>query len=239
MREKILDSITDFKSKISNENIPIISKEIKVELGKYNKSETIYYIYINGNKLKKSSEYFVTYKCLKCNKPNTVSTTQFIRKIRNCTTGCYLCNELNICDDLNNLKLNNNSENLEKLYLRPNKKKKLSYSDNYLNSIDEFNSYPDQYKNSYYLHHLTIDDYNRIKDRLVSYCYGNKSDINNYDYWHIYKTDNLFNFTPIIYDKINDTIFKPNQPVLKCDNCNNCWRARSLNKFTPVKLLFR
>ena len=164
MREKILDSITDFKNKISNENIPIISKEIKVELGKYNKSETIYYIYINGSKLKKSSEYFLTYNCLKCNKPNTVSTTQFIRKIRNCTTGCYMCNEITICNDLNNLKLNNNSDitdksnkpdESEKLYLRPNKKKKLSYSDNYLNSIDEFNSYPDLYKNSYYLHHLT------------------------------------------------------------------------------------
>jgi hypothetical protein len=46
------------------------------------------------------------------------------------------------------------------------------------------------------------------------------------------------NFTSVMYDKINKTIFKAHQPILKCDKCNQSWRAKSIEKFkNSLKIL--
>jgi hypothetical protein len=51
--------------------------------------------------------------------------------------------------------------------------------------------------------------------------FNNHTDINNYEYWSIYKADNQMIFTSVIYDKVNNTIFKPHQPIIICDDCGN------------------
>jgi hypothetical protein len=35
----------------------------------------------------------------------------------------------------------------------------------------------------------------------------------------------------MFYDKKNNTIFKDHQPIIKCDNCEQYWRAKDLKKF--------
>ena len=38
-------------------------------------------------------------------------------------------------------------------------------------------------------------------------------------------------FSSVIYDKYNDIIFKANQPIMKCNNCEKNWRCKSLELF--------
>ncbi len=38
-------------------------------------------------------------------------------------------------------------------------------------------------------------------------------------------------FSSVFYDKSNDMIIKANQPILKCENCGEIWRAKTLEKF--------
>ena len=226
MRDKILSSICLFKNKNTNENISIIKKEIKFESSKYSSTkENIWHVFINDIKLKKSSEYLIGYKCLTCNQENIVNTTQYLRKIRECKNNCFLC--CNISNYNNNKLLNDKLPN-DKLPIIKYKKSFIKINED---SIIEFDTFPDLYKNSYLLSHLTIEDYNRIKKNIISFCNGKLCDINNYEFWSIYKVNNQMKFSSVMYDKINNVIFKANQPILKCDNCQNNWRCKSLEQF--------
>ena len=221
IRNKILDSLTEIRNKKDNTLIPILNKSLQFESSKYSSTkENIWHLFINNNKIKKTSEYLLSYECLSCKKINVCGSTQFLRKIRQAKSQCFQCN---------NIKLN------ETYYDRSPKvkleKEEKSYQQTYDTSIIEFNNYPEQYKNSYLLSHLSLDDYIRIKKNIISFGNGKFTDMDNYDYWYIYKVNNQMNFSYVIYDKIKDIIFKADQPIVKCDNCENNWRCKSLETF--------
>lgn len=212
MRENILKSIYEFIDKKSNEKIEIQSKELIFESSKYSSTkENIWHVIINGIKLKKTSEYIIGYNCLYCNSNNYISTTSFLRKIRNNKTFCSNCR-------------------IEKLNSEDNKEKKLSHEEIHNLSLDEFNKQSDEFKNAYLLNHLTEEDYERIKSKIKSYSNGTLNKMDNYEFWSIYKVNNQMKYSSVLYDKINKVIFKANQPIIKCDNCDKEWRAKTLDK---------
>jgi hypothetical protein len=108
---------------------------------------------------------------------------------------------------------------------------KKSLLDIHKDSQNEFERYPDQYKNSYLLSHLTYEDYERIKSKIISFGNGAYLDISNYEFWSIYKVKNQMCFSSVLYDKKNNCIFKANQPILRCDNCQRDWRCKSIEQF--------
>jgi len=227
IRNKVLNSIVEIKNKKDNSSIPIKSKELKFESSKYSSVKNeIWHVFINGEKIKKTSDILIYYKCLTCDKPNSCASTQFLRKIRKCKLQCPQCHIIGLNDRDRTLQKPKNSSHIISV---ENTKK--SYQELYEISKQEFETYPDQYRNSYLLSHLSIDDYNRIKPNIISFCNGKNVDINNYEYWSIYKVNNQMKFSYVLYDKINDSIFKAHQPIIKCDNCEKPWRCKSLETF--------
>jgi hypothetical protein len=248
IRDKILNSLIELKNKKDNTIIPILSKSLVFEASKYSSTkENIWHVFINDNKIKKTSEYLFSYKCLTCNKLNTCASTQFLRKIRQAKPQCFQCNNIN----LNQRRIKSDPPHLAEdltssgsiTDYNPRPKTKVeklenTYHEKYNNSKKEFELYPDQYKNSYLLSHLSIDDYNRIKPNIISFGNGKFTDIDNYEYWPIFKINNQMKFSYVIYDNINDMIFKADQPVMKCDNCEKSWRCKKLETFkTCLKIL--
>ena len=91
MRDQILDSIIEVREKKTNNNIFIEKKEIKFESSKYSSTkENIWNVFINDIKIKKTSEYLISYQCLTCNQINTVGTIQIIMKKGKKTKEKYL-----------------------------------------------------------------------------------------------------------------------------------------------------
>jgi len=97
------------------------------------------------------------------------------------------------------------------------------------NSIESFNKLDDNYKKKYYMYHLTENDYNRIYNNIISFHNNNLNNIDDYEYWSIFNINNKY--ISVLYDKKNNSIIKPYQPILKCDICNNNWKANSLEKY--------
>jgi hypothetical protein len=258
MRDNILKSVTEFIDKNTNNNIEIKNKELVFESSKYSSTkENIWHVIINDIKLKKTSEYTIGYNCIHCNSKNYISTTSFLRKIRKNNDLCSQCiitnsqciitnsqciitnsqciitnsqcriTKLNSDEMINlkknNLQLKNNKPNI-------NLKEKLSYEEIHKLSINEFNNQHEIFKNSYLLSHLTEEDYERIKSKIKSYSNGSLNKINDYEFWSVYKVNNQMKYSSVLYDTINKIIFKANQPIIKCDNCSNEWRAKSLDK---------
>ena len=218
-RELIIDSIIEFIDKKDNSKITILNKYLKFEMSKYTSiKKDIWQVYINNIRLNKKTEYLINYKCLTCDQQNIVSTTQFLRKIRECKSQCFQCHLL----IFNKIKYDSKEHII---------KKELSLEEYYEKSKEEFDNYPDIYKNSYLLSHLNDDDYIRIKKNIISYGNGKYKNIDDYDYWSIYKVNNQMKFSSVLYDKINNIIFKANQPIIKCDNCEKNWRCKSLELF--------
>lgn len=218
MRDKILESLYEIFDKETNSTIIINNKQLIYNSSKNSsKKDNYWHIQINDTILKKKSNLIIKYKCCTCNTNNFISTTQFIRKINKCSIGCPNCNLIKLDSKQND---------------------KSSLIDKHKESIDLFNNYPDDFKNSYLLTHLTEEDYNRIKPKILGFCNNNKDDIDNYEFWSIFKIHNQQNFTSILYDKKNDAIIKIDQPILKCENCYKNWRAKNIVQFkNTLKIL--
>jgi uncharacterized Zn finger protein len=210
-RLKILNNILE----ITKDNIPIEIKNIKLEFSsnKYSsKKNSIYHITLNDKHLSKRDTFNIKYKCVTCETHHIVGTTQFLRKINKCS---YRCDSCGLC-------VNNVNKDEEK---HPLSLKEQKYESDVL-----FDEYDDDFKNTYYLYHLTNDDYKRVSKNIISLQNG-KYKIEDLEYWPVFKTNNQMLFSSVFYDYTNNLIIKANQPILRCDNCGNDWRAKTLEKY--------
>jgi len=215
IRNQILNSIIEIKNKKDQTMIPIKSKCLQFESSKYSSIKNeIWHVYINDERVKKTSDLIFYYKCLTCEKINTCASTQILRKIRQGKSRCFQCNLPQV----------RHTKEKENVSIK-------SYQELYEISKQEFEYYPDQYKNSYMLSHLSKNDYERIKSNIISFGNGKYTNLEEYEYWPIYKVNNQMKFSYVLYDRINDTIFKAHQPIMKCDNCEKTWRCKSLETF--------
>ena len=227
MRQQILDSVINFYDRESNIDVPISSKKLINETSKYSSTqEPIWHVYINDIRLNKTSRYSITYRCLECNNVTTICTTRFLRKIRNESIKCGICklNNMNFCKD----QIRNGNA---KKVIKPPKQVKYEPHLHRENSIQEFEQLPELYQNTYMLHHLSSDDYQRIFPHIISIGNGMYSHIERYEFWSVYKINNQMRYTSMMFDPYTNSVFKANQPVMNCENCGNNWRAKSLERF--------
>ena len=237
-RTKILKNI----EKITDENNNIIDiSNLKLELSSHkysSKKNEIWHLVLDDKNISRKNKYCFTLKCITCNAKNIISTTQMIRKIIKCSICCSLCiNE----DDTKRTKQThtwkNKKENVNQIEIEnePIIKTIFEKRDD---SIKEFNQMDDEYKSKYFAFHLTNENYNRISKNIKSFHNGKFIDLENIEYWPIYNSTNQMNFTHVMYHKKENILFKPHQPILKCDNCDNYWRAKSIEHFkNDIKIM--
>jgi hypothetical protein len=203
-RMKIINNIIE----ITNDNKEHVDiQDIKLE---FTSKNSIYHVILNGVQLTKRNKYYIKYKCLTCYTLHIVGTTQFLRKVNKCSNRCYLC-----C---------NKDENKHEV-------KHKSLIDLKEESINLFHTYDDDFKDNYFKNHLTEDDYKRLSKNLKSLQNGKHIIDDNLEYWPIFQTNNQTLFSSVFYDKINDMIVRAHQPIMQCDNCNQIWRAKTIEKF--------
>jgi hypothetical protein len=238
-RKIIIDNIINIT--LNNINIEISSLDLEYSLNKYSaKKNNIWHIIFNNKHLSKKDKFIITYKCITCSSIHSIGTTQFIRKINKCSINCYFCRNKN--EEKRNYHSDFMKNNFkEKIAENKLIKENINIKDP-INirdiSINLFNEYDNDFKENYFKFHLTDLDYQRISKNIISFHNTNLSDVNNYEYWSIIKINNQMNFTSMVYDKINNILFKAHQPILKCDNCSLHWRAKSLEKFkNSIKIL--
>ena len=206
-RQKIINNITE----ITKDNIPIEIKSIRLDFScnKYSsKKNSIYHITLNDKHVSKKDTLNFKYKCITCEANHIVGTTQFLRKINKCSYRCSLCVNTPL----------------------PPLTQCLSLREQKTESDVLFDEYDDDFKDTYYSYHLTDEDYKRVSKNIISLQNG-KYKIEDLEYWAVFKTNNQMLFSSVFYDKANDLIIKANQPILRCENCGNDWRAKTLEKF--------
>jgi hypothetical protein len=221
-QQQIIDSIIRIRSKSTQQEIPIVSRRVEYETAKYSsKKDLIWHVYLNDARMVKKSDMLVQYQCSDCNSPIEVCTTQFLRKLRAGRTACSQCN----LDILNSKPGHNISKH------RPPKPPIQSIQEKHQSSIAEFQTYPEEYQQSYFLNHLTSEDFDRLRPKIISICNGKYTNLQEFEYWSIYKVHNQMAFSSVLYHIPTNTIVKANQPIMKCDHCGQTWRAKLLERY--------
>jgi hypothetical protein len=228
-RNEILNSLKEVIEKKTQTIIPIQNKYLSFETSKYSSTKNnIWHVYltliisneIQTIRIKKTSEYMFTYECLHCKSLNTCCSTQFLRKIRNCRSQCFQCNNIHL-----------NSRKFPSKQKNDNVNKELTLLEKHMENLKEYENYPEIFKHSYQLSHLSNEDYDRIKPNIISLGNGKYTNIENYIFWSIYKVNNQMRFSSVFYDPNQNIIFKGFQPIMRCMNCTKTWRCKSLELF--------
>jgi hypothetical protein len=215
--EDILNSVIELYE--STQLIPVIKKELKYECLKYSSTkEKTWHVYINNEVIKKSSTYQINYICPTCKEISAISAKCFLRKIKEERPGCFKCSVIR-------LNINKYPKKIKEI------KKILSLEEIRNQSIEDFNQCSNEFKENYTNFHLNLEEYTKIKKNIISFCDKTKTDINNYEFWPIYKANNQMRFTSVMYSRSESKIFKTETPVLFCDNCGDTWRAKSIEQF--------
>jgi hypothetical protein len=226
-KEDIIKSIIEIKDKTDK---LITYKNIRCEfsVAKYSsKKNEIWHLLIDDKLITKKCPYLFTCICNTCSFKSTVCTTQFLRRIAGESVRCGLCK------NQDETKRSNQSKYMlgEHIPKKIDKIETNDFSKIREESIRLFENTDDYFKTLFFNSHLTEFEYMRISKNLISIEDGKYTDKDNYEFWPVYKTNNQMLFTSVLYDKLNNKIFKANNPILRCDNCDNTWRSKSLEKF--------
>lgn len=227
--EKLVKSIINIIDKNTNNEIIINNIIPKYTSNKYSSiGNKIWRLNINNNDITKNSPYNISYKCLTCSKEKTISCIQFMRKLnKEHPEYCYFCR------NTNEQKRNKQSQIMKQLYSgKYQVKQKIinSIIDKYNKSIENFNYLDNDKKIQYFKKHLTLEEYNHIKQHIISICDGTimKNEFDKYIFFPIYHSSNQMKYTSVLYDISNNIIIKPNKPILKCEICQEQWKSKNL-----------
>ena len=242
-RMKLVNNITHITD-TSGVELKDFNLAIEFSQKKYSAKKTaIWHLLLNGKSISRKDVYNFMYTCVTCGSKHKITTVSLLRKINKCSHECIECVNLNMqkrethsanfatyVNRQNEASMQTDFCSLFTFGLQP-KREKGSYMQKRDGCLVKFNALDDEYKQAYYNSHLTIEDYTRISKNIISFHNGKYTDLDDIEYWPVYNSTNQMTFTHMMYHKSQGIIFKPHQPILKCDNCDEHWRAKSIERF--------
>jgi hypothetical protein len=228
MESKYFESIIYIRNKTDNS---IISKDrcaIQKIISMYsNTKEPIYKLIIDSISISRNNTFTVKYKCQNCNLEQEITLNLYVRKINKNIVRCGLCkNKDDIkCKDQSEF-MKSNSQNINAGTYE--KVKSHSLHQHLDKSFLDWEKETDDFKEKYFLYHLTNDDFERVKNKIISINHDKYTNINEWIYNPIYRIYNQTRYTPMLIHKTDECSEKPLYIKFKCDNCDYEFTHRDL-----------
>lgn len=236
-RMKLVRNITHITD-ASGVELQDFNLAIEFSQKKYSAKKTaIWHLLLNGKSISRKDIYNFMYTCVTCGSKHKIATVSLLRKINKCSHECIECVNFNAQKRLNHsvnfasyMQTKTHAQSQIEPVVEPIIKSYIQKRDE---CLVKFNALDDEYKQSYFNIHLTLEDYARISKNIISFHNGKYTgaDLSDIEYWPVYNSTNQMTFTHMMYNTRQGTIFKPHQPILKCDNCDEHWRAKSIERF--------
>jgi hypothetical protein len=194
-----------------------------------NTKNPIYKLKIDNKLISKNNPYIVKYKCISCPNYHIVALNNISRKINKNQVECRICKELNIDKRKNqsDFLIDNGGILGLKDYKKP-EIKHISNKEFIILSEDEFKEEEDEFQHIYYRKHLTIDEFERIRNKIISIQTDKFLDISHFQYIPTLHIHNQTKYNPHFYNIENDTFEKINYIKFQCDLCDNTFINRDL-----------
>lgn len=221
------------RNKVNND---IVLKErcsIKKVTSMYsNTKEPIYKLIIDSVAISRNNTYTVKYRCQTCSTDQEITLNLYMRKVNRKITGCDACKnrEANKCNNHREFMKQNGTNVLSGKYIKdePVSVKKMPVDKHLEKSIADWNIEEDDFKDRYFLYHLTQDDFERIKSKIISINNDKFRDISEWNYFPTYRIYNQTRYTPMLINKTDNSVEKPLYLKFKCDNCDDLFIHRDM-----------
>lgn len=92
----------------------------------------------------------------------------------------------------------------------------------------EFKEEESDFQHTYFRKHLTLSDFDRIKNKIISIQNNKFTDISQFKYVSTLKIYNQTKYNPYLYDIKNDNFEKIQYIKYQCDTCDNTFINRDL-----------
>lgn len=222
----------------TNEHVDITTLEVKLHISQSsNTKDPCPKVFIYGNVVKKNNEYVCEYQCLKCSRCHVVSLNNIARKIKKGITCCRICKEQQ--DEKRQLQCQFMKQNASDIrngcFAKEKANERCSILKKLENDAQLFDTMEDDFKENYFRKHLTFDEFERIKHKIVSFQHTKFTNISAFQYFPCVSINNQTRFNPYLYDSNRDVIEPINYIHYRCDVCEKEFYNRDLfiqkNKF--------
>jgi DNA-directed RNA polymerase subunit RPC12/RpoP len=233
MEDTYLTNIVSIRDKSHTTCIKWESLEIKKIITKYSNTNTpIYKLVIDGKPISRNNSLLVKYKCFTCSVEQEITLNLYTRKINNGGKNCISCvNKMpEKAGAQSNFMKNNSSKIIKGEYLKIDKvKPKAVPLIDHLNiSREHWNDEDDDFKMNYFMKHLTVDDFERIKHLIQDINNSKIIDLTNWQYEPTYRIWNQTRYTPMLVNKAENVVEKPYYIKFVCENCGEHFTHRDL-----------
>lgn len=230
---ELLSNIVFIQDKKTKKNIDYNNIIAENLIAKYsNTKKPIYKLKIDNKLISKNNSFIVKYKCISCTSYHTVAFNNISKKINKNIIKCRICKELD------NEKRKKQSQMMLNKHLSndvPIEILKINNTEFIKISNSEFNEEETEFQHNYFRRHLNLNEFDRIKNKIISIQNNKFTDISQFQYISTLKIHNQTKYTPYLYNISNDTFEKIKYIQFKCDVCDNTFINRDLyiqkNKF--------
>lgn len=225
--DNLVNNIVKISIKKTNEEVAFSNIRVEKIANKYSSTKVpIWKLSLDGKILGRNNPYRVTYKCFECDRENIINLELFVRKLNKNITKC------NQCRELDQEKRSKHSDTLIKISsgeLAVKSKTKI------VKTIEEkiesskllFDSMDSDFQDQYWLKHLTPEEFNLIRPKILSFQRG-KYQIQHFEYCPTITCNNQAIFSPKVYNREKDILENIDYIEFKCDLCLNKFVNRDL-----------
>lgn len=200
-----MECIKRIYNKNDGKDIDITSIDIKKTVATSSNTKLpVYRFFNNGEMIKKHNELMVIYSCKTCGRDNVVCLNNITRKLNKGINSCKTC------------------EN-QAIYMKANE----SYRKT-INDVETFKAMDEEFKQQYFRKHMTSEEFNRIRDKIISFQNDKFKWSDNFEYYEAVSIPNQSRFTSYFYDKSRDILEKPIYIKYLCEGCNEEFTNRDL-----------
>jgi hypothetical protein len=218
-------AIISLKDKHLGTDLTSKPRELLIMAHKYSSVKTpTARIKIDDKLITRNNAIVVDYKCLRCNVINTITLNLFIRKVNKHITGCDSCKN----QDPDKRYAQSTFMKGERIVDHPVKWSELTLQERINKSLEEFELEDDEFKAQYFLRHLSSDEFDKVKEKIISIGNGKLSSLSGWEYISTFRVHNQMKYTPMLVNLEKNASEKPNYIKWSCECCSSQFVNRDI-----------
>ena len=197
-----------------------------------NTKKPIFKLVMDSIPISRNNSYTVKYKCQTCSTEQEITLNLYMRKVNNEITCCDACKnrEETKCNTHREFMKQNASLVISGSYSKQETVKVKTFTlDKHLEkSVVDWEQEEEEFKDKYFLYHLSCNDFERFRTKIISINNDKFRNISEWDYFPTYRIYNQSRYTPMLIHKTDRTVEKPLYLKFKCDNCDDAFIHRDM-----------
>lgn len=189
-----------------------------------NTKEPIFKLIIDNTPISRNNTYIVRHICQTCNLQQEITLNLYMRKVNKDISRCDACKNKDEakCKNQSDFMKENATNVLAGTYTKLDMKvkvKSITLENHLEKSLLDWEQEEDDFKEKYFLYHLTIDDFERFREKIISINNDKFMNILDWEYFPSYRVYNQTRYTPMLVHKTDNCSEKPLYIKFRCDNC--------------------